>query len=186
MYDARTYPAACPAPGATRPLESELPDVLRALPPEALSAVELYLLTHDVPADRIVRVDGLGTVNAASDGNAVTVKFPEDAYVIGVSAIELTGAAAGQGMLAASLTVGDNQMAFITNGARGDFLSFAALMGFASNRWARILRVVKMNDTWSVQVRNRSAGTGYTPEIAFATIRVTTVLKLLQLQNPRS
>jgi hypothetical protein len=168
-------PAAVPAadpcvltPGRVPQRPNGVPDDAPVPGLDGVTWAELHELLR-MPPDRFFRVNGLSAIGPGATGSAQAIRFTEEGYVIGVTAVPRgDGTAAGFASLAIQLIVGQEQSAFTSNGEAADFVVIAAMVGTNPVGFCPIIRKVYRNDTWSVQGRNYHAANTYTPEVTFA------------------
>lgn len=116
--------------------------------------------------DRVFRVSGFSSL-AVGGTASLPFTWQQPGLVVAMLGCALgDGSDAGLASLSLQITVGDSNEAIFSNGMAGDYVPLMNIQG-KSLQPAPVMRRVHMSEVWTVQFKNNSGTTAYTPEIAF-------------------
>lgn len=130
-------------------------------------ATEAMMFRPEVAPDRLIRVPNLESIGPSSEGNSRGIQWPDDGYVLAVSAVARgDGTNEGQSSLALQIQAGDQGTYITGNGQSSDYVVFWTVSpgpGFTN----LLYRAVARQETWTIRCRNYHADNTYTPEVTF-------------------
>lgn len=130
-------------------------------------ATEALMFRPEVAPDRLIRVPSLTSIGASSEGSSVGIQWPDDGYVLAVSAVARgDGSNAGQASLALQIQAGDQGTYITGNGQSSDYVLFWTISPVPGCT-NLLYRAVARQETWTIRCRNYHAVNAYIPEVTF-------------------
>ncbi len=131
------------------------------------------ILSPEIAPDTWIKVQDFAEIAAAGESAVVNFRWPMDCIVCRFAGTTVgAGSAAGLASIGVKISINGNEQALMLEEEEGpDYILLANILGHQGNP-APFFRQVRTGHIWTIQCKNFSAGTAFTPQLSWAIRRL--------------